>query len=954
MQRVPSTSPSRPVFRRALLPLIVAALPAMVVAAPAANTLPAGATVVNGTVVMTNPAANQLQVTNTPGAIINWNSFSIGSAALVNFQQQNAASAVLNRVTGAGGSEIYGQLTSNGRVFLINTNGILFGAGSRVDVSGLIASTRDLSNANFLAGNYLFEGSGNGNITLENNAQIRTSTAGGGQVWLFANRIDTQAGSSIQTPQGQTVLAAGDRVTVGDNGSGYMSFSVDARAGQSIEHLGEIAAERGAVGLFADSVIVGGKVDVSMFGTAHDGYGPAGMIHIAAGSDVTLRDGARLDASGGLNGSGGRINIEAGNQVSIARGADVAADGGTFGTAGGRIDIAGNEVLIEPGAGGIASVHAAGRQASADGVVNIVRRAAVASAISSYLPVSTSGGADFYPSVAFLDDGGFIAVWMEQNAPAGTIWNVDYSTIYARRFNAAGQPVGMPFQISAVSNYQYEPKVIGLDGGGFFVVWAYKEARPAAGTLGWAPHLGKLWGRAFDASGAPLGSEFRISNDYGESDAARIVQLAGGNFIVTWNNETSNYPQPYVVGKRGQLFNSTGAMLGTPISLLPAATTNGAAQPSLSYIVPVSGGGFAQVYQRSTPDVWGTSKVFAQRYSNTGVAVGPEIALGSSHSKFFLESATTLAGGDFVIALRTEDPVSHAYKLYYGIYGADGTARRVDQSLDLAGNNSYSRLTALADGGFAALWKHSESAGGSNTDTFTRRFAADGTPLEAARALSNIPQVTGVDQTTITAGADGRYLTAWSENAQVAGGYTAYEIRAGLVTPGTTPAAGAAPVNGLLAAATGYATRPGLANGVLDAPPPPPPPVVETPPVVVAPPPVIEEPTPVVVVPPPPPPPPVVVVPPAAPPVDPGQRRPNEVTESRHNEVRIVTPTGQSDFIYPGQSRIFSDNMEVRPVVDAQGKVTRYEVDSRPRPGDERKDATPAKGGDDDDRNVRR
>ncbi|MFC5303031.1 filamentous hemagglutinin N-terminal domain-containing protein [Azospira restricta] len=943
MKRAPRSPSPRPAFRRALIPLLVAALPATVVAAPPANTLPAGATVVNGSVTMTNPAANQLQVTNTPGAIINWNSFSIGAAALVNFQQQNAASAVLNRVTGAGGSEIYGQLTSNGRVFLINTNGILFGAGSRVDVSGLIASTRDLSNANFLAGNYLFEGGGSGNITLENNAQIRTSSAGGGQVWLFANRIDTQAGSSIQTPQGQTVLAAGDRVTVGDNGSGYMSFSVDARAGQSIEHLGDIAAERGAVGLFADSVIVGGKVDVSMFGTAHDGYGPAGMIHIAAGSDVTLRDGARLDASGGTNGSGGRINIEAGNKVAIARGADVSADGGSYGTAGGRIDIGGNEVLIEPGAGGIASVHAAGRQASADGVVNIVRRAAVASAISSYLPVSTSGGIDYYPSVAFLDDGGFIAVWMEQNAPAGTIWNVDYSTIYARRFNAAGQPVGLPFQVSAVSNYQYDPKVIGLDGGGFFVVWAYKEARPAAGTLGWEPHLGKLWGRAFDASGAPLGSEFRISNDYGESDAARIVQLAGGNFIVTWNNETSNYPQPYVVGRRGQLFGATGTPLGGAFNLQPGATAAGTMNPSLSYIVPVSGGGFAEVYQRNLVDSYGwplSSKVFVQRYGNDGTPVGPEIALGTSHGKFFLESATTLAGGDFVIALRTQDPTTSAYKLYYGIYGADGSARRVDQSLDIAGNNSYSRLTALADGGFAALWKHADTAGGSNTDTFTRRFAADGTPLEAARALTGVPQVTGIDQTAITAGADGRYLTAWSENAQVAGGYTAYEIRAGLVTPGTTPTAGAAPIDGLLAAAS-YATRPGLANGVLDAPAPP---VVETPP------PVAETPPPVVVAPPPPP----VIVPPAAPPVDPGQRRPNEVTESRHNEVRIVTPTGQSDFIYPGQSRIFSESMEVRPVVDAQGKVTRYEVESRSRPGDERKEAAPAKSGDDDERNGRR
>jgi len=965
-------------LRQSLISAIIAALPAAVIAAPAANTLPSSPTVINGTVVMSQPAVNQMQLTNTPGAIINWNTFSIGSAAAVNFVQQGAASAVLNRVTGAGGSEIYGQLSSNGRVFLINTNGILFGAGSRVDVSGLVASTRDISNANFLAGNYVFDGTSNGNIMLENNALIRTSAAGGGQVWLFANRVDTQTGSSIQTPQGQTVLAAGDRVTVGDNGSGYMSFSVTARTGQSIEHLGDIAAERGAVGLFADSIVVGGSVDVSVNASAPSAYGPAGMIHLSAANDVTLLDGAKLNASGGQDGSGGRIGIEAGNRVAIARGADVAADGGTSGTAGGRVDIAGNEVLIEPGLGGITSVHASGQSAATDGTVSIVRRAAVPGAISSYLPISTSGGSDFYPSLAFLDDGGFVAVWMEQNAPAGTIWNVDYSTIYARRFNAAGQPVSAPVQVSTYINFQYDPRVIGLDGGGFFVVWAYKEARPAPGTLGWAPQLGKLYGRMFDRNGNPTGSDIKISSDYGESDAARIVQLAGGKFLVTWNNETSGYPQPYVVGKRGQMFDAAGTPIGTAFSLLPGATAAGAMSPSLSYIIPVSDGGFAEVYQRNVVDSYGwpvTAKVFVQRYGNSGTATGPEVALTSSYSNFFLESATTLAGGDIVVALRTQDASTHAYKLYYGIYGADGTAKRVDQTLDVTGSNTYSRLTALADGGFAVLWKHAASASGGDTDTYTRRFAANGTPVEAARALTNVPQLTGIDQTSIAAGADGRYLTAWSESFS-----TGYEIRAGLVTPGATSAAAAAPIGGLLAGAARYATQPGTANGTTEAPvlcidnclPPSPPvitpppldaappvitpPLVDTPPSTITPAPVVT-PTPVVTSTP------VVAPPPLN--IKPfrereednrGERREPVVTESRHNDERRVTPTGQADFVFPGQAKDFSDNVEVRAVLDAQGKVARYELatKSKSERRDEANDSKSPKDDNDDNRRLRK
>ena len=87
-----------------------------------------------------------LTVTNSPSAIINWQGFSIGAGETTRFAQQSAASAVLNRVIGQDPSAILGTLSSNGRVFLLNPNGIVFGVGSRVDVAGLMASTLNLSN----------------------------------------------------------------------------------------------------------------------------------------------------------------------------------------------------------------------------------------------------------------------------------------------------------------------------------------------------------------------------------------------------------------------------------------------------------------------------------------------------------------------------------------------------------------------------------------------------------------------------------------------------------------------------------------------------------------------------------------------------------------------------------------------------------------------------------------
>ena len=71
------------------------------------------------------------------------------------FAQPNANSAVLNRVAGTGGmSQISGNLTANGQVFLINPNGILFGNGARVNVNTLVASSLDITDNLFNQGFY--------------------------------------------------------------------------------------------------------------------------------------------------------------------------------------------------------------------------------------------------------------------------------------------------------------------------------------------------------------------------------------------------------------------------------------------------------------------------------------------------------------------------------------------------------------------------------------------------------------------------------------------------------------------------------------------------------------------------------------------------------------------------------------------------------------------------------
>src|SRR5437588_718075 len=72
-------------------------------------------------------SANKMQIDQySQKAILQWDSFSIGSGAWVNFTQPSSSAIALNRVVGNNLSEIFGHLTANGQVFLTNPNGVLF------------------------------------------------------------------------------------------------------------------------------------------------------------------------------------------------------------------------------------------------------------------------------------------------------------------------------------------------------------------------------------------------------------------------------------------------------------------------------------------------------------------------------------------------------------------------------------------------------------------------------------------------------------------------------------------------------------------------------------------------------------------------------------------------------------------------------------------------------------
>lgn len=157
--------------------------------------------------------------------------------------QTPTGGATLNRVTGADPSAIYGSLTSNGRLFLVNPNGIVVGPTGVIDTAGLVLSTHPVRDAEFLAGRDMTF-SGGSAASVVNRGAIRAT--GAGDVFLIARHVENAG--SISAPGGTVGLAGGSEVLIRstDTGDGRVACGrrQPLRAGRQQHRRG--ARDRGA------------------------------------------------------------------------------------------------------------------------------------------------------------------------------------------------------------------------------------------------------------------------------------------------------------------------------------------------------------------------------------------------------------------------------------------------------------------------------------------------------------------------------------------------------------------------------------------------------------------------------------------------------------------------------------------------------------------------------------
>lgn len=297
-----------------------------------AYALPEGGQVAAGQAAITTAGSTMTIAQQTAQAIINWQNFGIGSGEAVHINQPNSQAMLLNRVIGSNPSEIFGQLTANGQVILVNPNGVFFRPGSSVDVGGLTASTLNIANEDFLKGQLRFAGDSQNPVI-----NAGSLTAQNGYVNLLAKEVVNEGIIAAQT--GSVNLAAGSGMSLDYNGDGKMTVAVTDGAYQSaVANKKLIQADGGLVvmtasgkdALMDSAVNNSGMIQANTLGEAK------GQISLTGDNIATT---GTISADGGSNGHGGTIKIIANHKTAVdgqlsAQGGQLAGDGGFIETSG--------------------------------------------------------------------------------------------------------------------------------------------------------------------------------------------------------------------------------------------------------------------------------------------------------------------------------------------------------------------------------------------------------------------------------------------------------------------------------------------------------------------------------------------------------------------------------------------------------------------------------------------
>lgn len=305
-------------------------------------------------------SGNQLNITASHNATLQWQSFNIGLGETARFIQPSSSSVVWNHILDANPSQILGRMEANGTVVLVNASGFYFGPNSYVSAAGLIVSTANVRPVESNAGLFWQFSGPPPAARIVNHGQINTER--GGSLFLISQHIENHG--ALSSPEGRVGLLAGEEVEINSRPDGRGLGAVVRVPSGAVDNVGQITADAGSIALQAQVVNQGGLVQansvrehngvveliasealnldgasrVSARGDAAE-VSPAGRVILKSEGTFTDAAGSRMDVSGGgRGGDGGFVEVSAPSMATLHSVIDGSASSGS----------AGGHLLIDP------------------------------------------------------------------------------------------------------------------------------------------------------------------------------------------------------------------------------------------------------------------------------------------------------------------------------------------------------------------------------------------------------------------------------------------------------------------------------------------------------------------------------------------------------------------------------------------------------------------------------
>jgi Ca2+-binding RTX toxin-like protein len=261
--------------------------------------------------------------------------------------------------------------------------------------------------------------------------------------------------------------------------------------------------------------------------------------------------------------------------------------------------------------------------------------------------------------------------------------------IYAQRYDASGAPIGTEFRVDTPGSNLLFPSVAALSDGGFVIAWQNGVFNSA-----------DIHARRYDSTGAPVGNEFTVnSNLANEQLDVRVIGLTNGGFLFTWDTIAGDKYQDI----NARLYNATGDPLG-PEFLLNTTTTDSQGIPS---VAPLAGGGFVATWQSVFPAGAAHTVLMGQRFGSDGSKLGSEFQVNTNTTNSPTgDDIATLSDGSFVISWIDPVPMNGGGRIVARHYDAGGNALGGEITIFSKASAAFGNtaVTALADGGYLVAW----------------------------------------------------------------------------------------------------------------------------------------------------------------------------------------------------------------------------------------------------------